>query len=110
MLFGVVVSALIDHKVQDLTHYVAVNVFWSVFFSVCFFIWCKVHASENGIENLKYFPLLCAVLGILGIIIYAYAKFGLKRGSQIVLGVVIFSVIAFGLYFFAEYTLFVLSE
>lgn len=55
------------------------------FVAVCLLIWCKQHARENEIKNLRYYPLLCGLLGFIGVPLYAYKHFGFKTGSIIIL-------------------------
>jgi hypothetical protein len=49
--------------------------------SVLLFIWCKYHAQENNIQDIGYKPLLCAVLGFIGLPYYAFKCYGLKGGA-----------------------------
>ena len=61
----------------------------TMFIAVCCFAWCKQHALENSVVNLKYFPLFCALLGFIAIPAYGYSKFGFKRGNTILGGMVL---------------------
>lgn len=51
---------------------------------VCCFVWCKLHALENGVEVSNFHPLFCGLFAVIGIPYYAYVKFGFKKGIVLI--------------------------
>ena len=57
----------------------------SIFIAICLFIWCKQHGRENGHTELKMYPILCALIGFIGIPVYAFRFYGFKGGTVLLL-------------------------
>lgn len=86
LLISFIVSSVIDEYIrisQGISD--ASYVVHAFFIAACVLIWCKQHAKENEQGNLKYYPLFCALLPPIGISVYAFKFFGVKRGMLLVL-------------------------
>ncbi|MCL2913075.1 hypothetical protein L2725_04645 [Shewanella corallii] len=98
MALSIVLSSLVDDYFLATTGQSDVSFpINSLFIAFCLFIWCKQHGRENGIAELKIYPLLCAIISFVGIPIYAYKFYGFKQGSILLakaLGVFALTIIA----------------
>ena len=56
----------------------------SLVVAVLLFTWCKAHARENDIESIGQKPLLCALVGFIGVPYYAFKCYGLKSGGVLI--------------------------
>lgn len=66
------------------------------------FAWCHYHSRENGHfnrDNLAFWSFFCPPIGIP---LYSFKIYGLKRGSKIVLLSLVFYISAASVYFIAE--------
>jgi len=60
-----------------------------LFIAIFGFVWCKQHAFENSVKDLGGHALACGLIGIIGVPIYGFSKFGLRAGGRIVLKMIL---------------------
>jgi|TARA_Y100000814_G_scaffold138236_1_gene100178 hypothetical protein len=72
----------------------------TIFVAICLFIWCKQHGRENGHTQLRMYPLFCALIGFIGVPVYAYKFYGLKHGtvllSKAIVALIVTVVVSIG--------------
>ena len=70
--------------------------------SVILYGWCKAHVRASGLEEPTGSALLCGLFGIIGVPLYFFRAFGLKKGCIGTLKTVGFFVIVVGAYALAN--------
>ncbi|RDL45041.1 hypothetical protein DN730_05330 [Marinomonas piezotolerans] len=64
-----------------------------IFLDICLIIWCKQHGRENGHRELKMYPILCALIGFIGVPAYAYRFYGFNGGTVLLFKAIVVLVV-----------------
>jgi hypothetical protein len=68
--------------------------------AICLFVWCKQHGKENNKNNLGFYPLACAVFGLIGVPVYAFKFYGFTKGGWLLFKAVTACVAVVGTSYF----------